>query len=112
MIHPQGAEVSAEEFTGPVAVVGGAVVFVGASVVVVLGGLLVVVLGGRLVVVVEGSAMAEDSEVAVLVVVVLAMGSLVELAIGRDTAGSPDPDPDPQPAATSTVMARSPATPT
>ncbi len=112
MIHPQGAEASSEEFTGPVVVVGGAGVVVGASVGLVLGGLLVVVLGGRLVDVVEGSAMAVDSEVAVLVVVVLTMGSLVELAIGNDTAGSPDPDPDPQPAATSRVMARRPATPT
>ncbi len=110
MIHPQGAEVSSGEFTGP-DVVGGAAVGVGASVGVVLGGRLVVVRGGRLVVVVEGSAMAEDSEVAVVVVVVLPMGSLVELAIGRDTLGPPDPDPDPHPATTSAAVASSPAIP-
>ncbi len=114
MIHPQGAEVSSEGFTVPVVVSGGAVVVVETSVVVLLGGLLVVVLGGLLVVVVEGSAMAEDSEVAVLVVVVLAMGSLVELAIGSDAVGppDPDPDPDPHPATTRIAMVRSPAIPT
>ena len=112
MIHPQGAEVSSEGFTVPVVVSGGAVVVVETSVVVLLGGLLVVVLGGLLVVVVEGSAMAEDSEVAVLVVVVLAMGSLVELAIGSDAVGPPDPDPDPHPATTRIAVVRSPAIPT
>jgi len=135
MIHPQGAGLSSEEFTGLVVVGGTALVVevevgaevdgaglvvvasvlvgVGAALVVVLGGRVVVVLGGwlvvlvdgSLVVVVEGSAMAEeDSEVPLLVVVVLTEDSVVELAIGRDT---PDP-PDPQAAMARAAVPTSP----
>ena len=82
--------------SGSVVVVVGAVVVgvvvVGVAVVAVVG-LLVVVLGGLLVVVVEASAMADDSEVAVLVVVVLKSDTLVELVIGCDTLGPSDPHP-------------------
>lgn len=111
MIHPQGAEASSEAFTWLVVVVGGAVVVVGGAVEVV-GGLVVVVLGGWVVValgslvVVEGSAMAEDSEVAGLVVVEI--GLLVELAVGRDAPGWPVP----YPATTRATVAKSPAAPT
>lgn len=103
MIQPQGVDVSVEAFAiGMVVVAGAAVVLgVGALVVVSLGALVVVVLGGRLVEVV-GSAMAE------LLVVVTEAGSVVELAVGRDTLGSPDPL-DPHPAPTRAAVARSPA---
>jgi hypothetical protein len=81
--------------SGSVVVVVGAVVVVvmAGAVVVVAVGLLVVVLGGLFVVVVEASAMADDSEVPVLVVVELKSDTLVELVIGCDTLGPPDPHP-------------------
>jgi hypothetical protein len=138
MIHPHGAEASSEELTGTVFVVvvvdspvsaataapnrastrlitpasGSVVVVVGAVVVgvvvVAVVGLLVVVLGGLLVVVVEASAMADDSEVAVLVVVVLKSDTLVELVIGCDTLGPSDPHPT----ATNATVVRTPNVPT
>jgi hypothetical protein len=92
---------------GSVVVVFGAVVVVVGGAVVVVGAWVVVVLCGLLVVVVEASARAEDSTVAVLVVVRLAMGSLVELAIGRDALGPPDPHP----ATITAVAAMNPAIP-
>ena len=75
---------------GSVVVVVGAVVVgvvvVGAAVVVVAG-LLVVVLGGLLVVVVDASAMAEVSELAVLVVVLPNADSLVVAGAGGQLTG-------------------------